>query len=96
MIKQQKKKDINYMGYDRTKPFNLSCTLHGAVSEDGITWNELNDVLMNNPEILRILEYDDDLKKYVIYTRQIKHYPIPRRSVSWTVSNSFNSFQNLT
>lgn len=82
-----------WVSYDRTKPFNLSCTLHGAVSEDGITWNELNEVLMNNPgDTQNILEYDDDLKKYVIYTRQIKHYPIPRRSVSRTVSNSFNSF----
>ncbi|HQM96555.1 MAG: hypothetical protein WC554_10760 [Clostridia bacterium] len=82
-----------WVQYNREKPFFQGCSIHGAVSADGIHWNDIEKPLLNNPsDTQNILEYDEDTKQYLIYTRQCVDYPVPRRSVSLSKSSTFSDF----
>ncbi len=83
-----------WVNYDKTKPFFQGCSIHGATSSDGIHWNDQEKPLLNNPsDTQNILEYDEDSRQYLIYTRQTVDYPVPRRSVSLSKSSTFSNFQ---
>ncbi|HOD92506.1 MAG TPA: hypothetical protein PLT91_02870 [Clostridia bacterium] len=82
-----------WVNYNKNKPFFQGCSIHGAVSYDGIHWIDNEKPLLNNPsDTQNILEYDEDKGQYLIYTRQIVDYPIPRRSVSLSKSYTFSDF----
>jgi hypothetical protein len=82
-----------WVQYNRSETGAISCTLHGAMSADGINWNDINEPLLKNPgDTQNILDYDDEKGEYVIYTRQIKGYALPRRGISRTTSKDFTHF----
>ena len=82
-----------WVHYDRSKPSGMTCTLYGAMSADGINWHDISEPLLNNPgDTQNVLEHDDEKGEYIIYTRQIKGYALPRRGISRTTSKDFSHF----
>lgn len=67
----------------------------GAVSPDGLVWDRIPDknpvLLDNNADTQNVGLYDDDLGRYVIYTRQRDGY-MQRRGINRAVSADFRHF----
>ena len=65
----------------------------GAVSPDGLRWTELPEPLMDNQhsDVQNIVVYDEDIGKYILYTRQIDGV-MGRRGVNRAVSEDFRHF----
>ena len=68
--------------------------LFGAVSPDGLRWKHLPGdpvILKNRTDTHNIGYYDDDLKKYVVYSRQRDNQP-GRRGINRAESADFRHF----
>ena len=60
-----------WVEYDQSDPDGYWCRIMGATSSDGISWNRITKPLLKNPaDTQSIMEFDEDLNIYVLYTRQ--------------------------
>ena len=57
--------------YDHEDSRGYWCKILGATSPDGISWKKIpNPILINPGDTQTVATYDNEIKKYVLYTRQ--------------------------
>ena len=72
---------------------NERCVI-GAVSADGLHWRKLDKPILPNQhaDTQNVADYDPELKKYVLYTRQV-HSSTGRRGINRAESDDFRHFE---
>lgn len=82
-----------WVEYVHGDPRGHWCRIHGAVSPDGLHFTDLEEPVLDNPgDTQNILDIDPGNGDYVLYTRQINGYPVPRRSIAFSRSRDFRHF----
>jgi len=93
-----------WVEYDHEDPNGYWCRIFGATSPDGISWNKIPDPILINPaDVQTVVTYDEEIKKYVLYTRQTYNWYIyqphkwerspggpSRRAISMSITDDFN------